>query len=182
MPGLRPGQRFFILNGQPIFSNFPLHPSLINQPSPYQPGRFYYQPQQSPAEFSKVPPPQFTYHQVPIEDFLLRNGVTGEISDVRHNYVPPDFSQNFISLNQPEVNYRQNLFRYGFPTSPPTKLIKSTPAPSNDEKKDRLKPIVVPDKESSDPNYFRYQSEKEEDDTVVIDAKYDNDDKDSEGN
>lgn len=199
LPGLKPGQRFFILNGQPLFSNYPVHPSFINQPS-YQPNtRLYYQ---QPQEFSKIPPPQ-PLQQNPIEDFFLRNAVTGEISNVRPNYIQPELTipQNFISLNQP-VDYRQNsLLRYTLPL-PITLTNKEIGVKSNNREaekanfKNELKPIVVldeevgkipddkQDKSKSNLDYFRYGKVDDDNDAVVIEAKLEQNkgDHDSEGN
>lgn len=177
LPGLRPGQRFFILNGQPLFSNYPLH--FINQPAYQQPGRFYFEA--PTAEFSKVPPPQYNLPQVPIEDFLLRNGITGEISNVRLPTESQTNHQNVITLNQPFTDYKTFL-PYSLPTPlTENKKIITKSAPSK-ENRQKLEPIIVPDDlQTKNFDDFRYESAND-DDTVVIEAKYDDVEKDTEGN
>ncbi|KAK9709400.1 hypothetical protein QE152_g26637 [Popillia japonica] len=113
-PSLKPGHRFFILNGQPLFSNYPL-PQFAN--SPFQPSgnefapvdrEFYtfrqHGPPFLPEGFSKQQSSDFS-NKGPLPDLFVRNSVTGQINGAKqHNYQNPQNeirnNQNFVSLNQ----------------------------------------------------------------------------------
>nr|XP_022914102.1 uncharacterized protein LOC111424700 [Onthophagus taurus] len=94
---LKPGQRFFILNGQPLFSNYPL-PQFSN--SPYQPT-----PERYGQDLYYKQSPSF-----PQDDFI--KPYQGETPrprpalDVRFNEL--DFNQNFFGLHQKNANNKVN--------------------------------------------------------------------------
>lgn len=111
---LRPGQRFFILNGQPLFDNY-----LNFAPNYPVQGNFNYKyaPVQSPAQASQISSakqeiefkpeykPDLEINQIPIQNLLLRNAVTGHISDVVQNeFLPPyssKYSENVVESGKP---------------------------------------------------------------------------------
>lgn len=115
MPALKPGHRFFILNGQPLFSNYPL-PQFAD--SPYQPSvnafgqadREFYTFRQNgpsflPEGFSKHQLSDSSPNKVPIGNFFVRNSITGQINGAKeHDFENPQneigYDQNFVSLNQ----------------------------------------------------------------------------------
>lgn len=126
IPPLKPGHRFFILNGQPLFSNYPL-PQFAN--SPYQPtlntfepvDREFYTLRQNrpsflPEGFSKLQSSDTLQRKVPVGSFFLRNSVTGQINGAKQQiYEDPQSdinpTQNFISLNQRDQPTSDILFK-----------------------------------------------------------------------
>ncbi|KRT83673.1 hypothetical protein AMK59_3698, partial [Oryctes borbonicus] len=107
---------FFILNGQPLFSDYPL-PQFPE--SPYQPSaagfgsadREFYTFRENGSPFL---PEGFAKRQqvsnslpnkVPVGNFFVRNSITGQINGAKeNNYEKPekdiDRAQNVVSLNQ----------------------------------------------------------------------------------
>ncbi|KAF2884194.1 hypothetical protein ILUMI_21976 [Ignelater luminosus] len=225
LPPLKPGQRFFILNGHPIFS---LEGVGVGAPQPQIPTLHQANPEiyvyRQAHQYEPIPQQQF--NQVPVQDLFLRNAVTGQISDVKplpaaiHGEIetaPQIADGNFISLNHPD-DFRQNFyFRNVVPVAiAPQKeynaapvLLKgqsnSKPEPLKDDKSqsrfakeleigrqgaflqvDPYSPIYSGNVYSGFPvadDYYRFadlKNGKDEDDTVVIDAKVQDDDKESE--
>ncbi|GJQ70442.1 hypothetical protein Trydic_g22861 [Trypoxylus dichotomus] len=165
-PALRPGHRFFILNGQPLFSNYPL-PQFAD--SPYQPSvsgfgpveREFYTYRQNdspflPEGFAKQQVSNNLPDKVPVGNFFVRNSVTGQINGAKdNNYEKPqndiDHSQNFVSLNQRDQPTPDILFKslqvlpykkQNLEQAPQIKINKGYQLL-------KLKPIDVPDSEDA---------------------------------
>lgn len=164
---LKPGQRFFVLNGQPLYPNYPFSP---------------YSGKTEQADFAYQQPEQsLGQNQAPLEGYFLRNSVTGQISDVNTNYVPQSTPQNYVSLNQPQ-DYKEGgyirttavfpQFHEGFSAYP---YAKGTGALEFE----KLEQLAGRNFENVPLNYFRYDTANtgvdNNDDTVVIDAKVQND-------
>lgn len=216
---LKPGQRFFILNGQPLFSNYPfqpysnnerieLKPTLSAQAQANQDFPLYRQDEFLPQSFEQFPgfsqqSSVLPLGQSALPNYFLRNSVTGQISDVNANYGKGDLvgqlpvqSQNFVSLNQPQdfkEGYLRNAFaapefqQYqdgysAFPFAKGTTLVGA----------EKLDPRFGSDVLQGYPgsyqisgngaqklplSYFQYDTNKPsaDDDSVVVDAKAQND-------
>lgn len=189
---LKPGQRFFILNGQPLFANYPIHPTYLNQPA-FQP-HTRFAPNFFSSGFSKVHP---LHHQIqlPVTDYFLKNSIAGDLSQKYPQ------SPNFLPLTQP-LDYKQNydfLSTLQYPLAfsgdhnlPTLKLTEKAEKfqPETNVKHYGLEPIVVTDqtnyeiKNTNIPglDYFRYNTNAKDtvDDTVVIEAKGQNEKEDAE--
>lgn len=130
---MRPGQRFFILNGQPLFDNYlhfpPSYPVQSNfnlkygqaQPAPQSAPQNAYPKQE--IEFKPEYKPELEINQIPIQNLLLRNAVTGHISDVVQNeFLPPyssKYSENVVGLsnqaNQPHQPQQEEAIFRSYP-------------------------------------------------------------------
>ena len=191
-PALKPGHRFFILNGQPLFSNYPLpqfskspyQPSFYNEaPSPTNFGDVFYRQNDLPY-FPDSIKPQYGngYHsKVPSDNLFLRNSVTGHFGniDVPHNDIE-------VPLNSAGVNAQTGYIRGAEPLPVLVKAIASNHYDDNERNNKKfLRPIEVPDEIDpfyeenvkdgiSNFDYPRIQSKNEADDdkeSVVIEAK-----------
>lgn len=215
---LKPGQRFFILNGQPLFSNYPfqpysnerveLKPTLSAQSNQEFP--LYRQDEFLPQSFEQFPSfgqPQTsglpTLGQTALPNYFLRNAVTGQISDVNGNYAgKSDFSaqlpQNFVSLNQPQ-DFKDGYLRNAFAapelqqyqdTYPGFSFGRTTQGAEAEKVDSRFgaealqgygSPYQISGNGQKLPlSYFQYETGKpnaENDDSVVIDAKSSQNDK-----
>lgn len=170
-PRLKPGHRFFILNGQPLFSNYPL-PQFAD--SPYQPSSNRFGPENTefygyrhngpsflPNGFNREPLDQATPHKIPVNNFFLRNSITGEINGAKPQEFDKGYNdiaspQNIVSLNQPDDNFDvlKNLpsLPYKVENYDQLPLLKTNFDANGFEATDpyqiaKLKPIVVPDDE-----------------------------------
>lgn len=133
-PSLKPGQRFFILNGQPLFSNYQFQPygaggesqnaqplsdryayTQANQNLPvYSESVSQFLPQNfnsAPEQFSSLD--QQSHSLLSQFPFSLRNSVSSQTSDVNgygQNVLRDQFpAQNFVSLNQPH-EFKENEY------------------------------------------------------------------------
>lgn len=158
VPGtsLKPGHRFFILNGEDLFTNFPLpNNKELNlkyaQSQPEQIQLPLYPQSQSFDKQSEV-----EINNIPIQTLLLRNAVSGQISSIQDLDTEAKLPDNFIALNQPSAD--QALYRSNFPIN-----IGS----------DNNQPIgqfrYIP---PSEP-YFSLNGDDFENDAIIIDAKAD---------
>ncbi|XP_057653101.1 uncharacterized protein LOC130891978 [Diorhabda carinulata] len=95
---LKPGQRFFILNGQPLYQNYP--PNY-----PELPAFTYQQLQDKPQEFG---------YNFPVQTVLLKTaGDLNQQPKAAETAFADQFPHNFISLNQPIIPQGGSLFTTG---------------------------------------------------------------------
>lgn len=146
---LRPGQRFFILNGQPLFSNFPYNNQIYPGINPN-------------LKFSQVTPsfiPQTPTKNIsPYQNVLFRNTPVENLQNTQ-KFSPSAFQnsypENLVLLNQPGVFQEDLIFR-------------SPAVPLNLEQPKEEKPQLRLNEE----NYGLFlRNSDQEDDSVVIDAK-----------
>lgn len=202
VPQLKPGQQFFILNGNPLFSNFPLDLSNIPQTN-YHTGLH----QSNPEVFVYRQQPQYV-SGLQNQDLFLRNFVTGQIADVKTpsfeaplpvengNYISlnnaNDFRQNVVIRNQvPLTSASSNEFPNQFSPLLLKSLSEGKPAAglqdSRQGKRVELVSTLSPYNAgllypglNGFTDYYQYANPIQltgEDDTVVIDAKLQEDDK-----
>ncbi|XP_018570314.1 uncharacterized protein LOC108910241 [Anoplophora glabripennis] len=167
IPGtsLKPGHRFFILNGEDLFTNFPL-------PNNRELNLKYTQNQPEQIQLPLYPQSQnldkqseIDINNIPVQTLLLRNAVTGQISNVQDLNSEAKLPENYIGLNQPSAD--QALFRSGFPINIGT---------------EDFQPIGQFRYSAPSEPYFSFDGDDFENDAVVIDAKADDadDNKDNE--
>lgn len=172
IPGtsLKPGHRFFILNGEDLFTNFPL-------PNNREINLKYAQNQPEQIQLPLYPQSQnidkqseIEVNNIPIQTLLLRNAVTGQISNVRDLDSEAKVPENFVTLNQPSAD--PALFRSGFPIN-----IDS----------ENIQPIGQFRYTAPSEPYFSFDGDDFENDAIIIDAKTDgadilkDEDKNNEG-
>ncbi|KYB27727.1 uncharacterized protein LOC658244 [Tribolium castaneum] len=147
-PNLRPGQRFFILNGQPLFSNFPYNNQIypgINPNLKYA--------QVAPSFVPQTP----TKNISPFQNVLFRNTPVENTHKPTGSDFHQSYPENLVLLNQPGIFQDDVIFR-----SPalPLNLVQ--------------KPKDEPQLRENENGYglFHLRSkEEQEDDTIVVDAK-----------
>lgn len=158
IPGtsLKPGHRFFILNGEDLFTNFPLPNNrelnlkyAENQPEQIQ--LPLYPQSQNLDKQSEV-----EVNNIPIQTLLLRNAVAGQISNIQDLDTEAKLPENFIALNQPSAD--QALFRSSFPINIASENIQPIG-------QFRYTPPSEP--------YFSLDGDDIENDAIIIDAKAD---------
>ncbi|KAJ8976888.1 hypothetical protein NQ317_016487 [Molorchus minor] len=112
-PNLKPGHRFFILNGEDLFT-YPFQ-------SDPQVNLKYDQPEQIPIaayQQPQIPQQRDTgVNTLPIQTILLRNGVTNQIANVQDLGIQQKLPENFVTLNQ---GSQDPFFRSSLPISIPT--------------------------------------------------------------
>lgn len=104
---LKPGQRFFILNGQPLYQNYPLSYQEV-------PSYGYQQVDQPFQQLQDIQKPQEFGYNIPVQTVLLRNdgdlNQQTKTAETASQTFGEQFPQNFISLNQPIIP-QGSLFR-----------------------------------------------------------------------
>lgn len=176
---LRPGQRFFILNGQPLFSNYPnfgyQHPNLV-------PERFANPYLQRPQQFYPQQQPQRDHQQFkPIRSSLANIIIRNQPQVVRQHVVPAHLKgHNFpqqpdglpITLHNQEVDKNLQsvlLAKDGLQSRYYEKTI-----PFDEHQiplaQDQVQPVF-----DTNPvgnfDYYKYNDAAEES-AIIIDAKY----------
>ncbi|KAJ8956869.1 hypothetical protein NQ318_014285, partial [Aromia moschata] len=163
-PSLKPGHRFFILNGEDLFTGFPFRSGPdVNLK--------YAQPEQLPTYQPEILPQQkdIDLNALPIRTILLRNpGAADQISNVQGLNEQQKLPENFVELNQ--APQQEAFFRSNFPVNI-----------------DDIQPLGQFRFSSPGDQFFAFNGDDIENDSVVIDAKADeiasgtNDDTGSEG-
>lgn len=177
IPQLKPGQQFFILNGQDLFSGFPFQGQQpILQPGLHQP---------NPEVLIYRQQPQYLNQP---QDLFQRNTVTGQISDIKPNNLISNQNENLVELNPND--FRQSYFiNNPFPFTQQQQLI------NNDQIGKQENVLLRMAKDIAQPNVYNYYQQvpyynnlqvkklnnEDDDDTVVIDAKVQSDDVKNEG-
>ncbi|XP_072394243.1 uncharacterized protein [Diabrotica undecimpunctata] len=106
---LKPGQRFFILNGQPLYQNYPLnYPEIPN---------FGFQQIEQPFQQLQSEPreEEFNNYRIPVQTVLLRNsGPVEQPQNIAQNAqsAPQQLFPSFNQQNIPQESY----FRTSLPT------------------------------------------------------------------
>ncbi|XP_068904936.1 uncharacterized protein [Tenebrio molitor] len=150
---LRPGQRFFILNGQPLFSNFPYNNQLY--PGVHPSVNLKYA-QIAPSFISQPAAKNVS----PFQNVLFRNSQIDDVS-ATHRLAGSDLQQaypeNLVLLNQPPFQ-DDSLFRNPLPAFQQTKELKP-----------QLREEI---KQQNDFGIFQLKENSDQDnDAVIIEAR-----------
>ncbi|KAJ8918416.1 hypothetical protein NQ315_008113 [Exocentrus adspersus] len=164
---LKPGHRFFILNGEDLFTNYPVVPGnreeilKYSQNQPEQlPFPFYQQPQ----NFDKRG--EFDVNNLPVQALFLKNSAVNQPPVVQKLNGEEKLPESFITLNQ--ANADQALFRSSIPLSIGSEDIHQTLGQF------RYTPPSEP--------YFSLYGDDAENDAVIVDANADGSNSFAEGN
>ncbi|XP_044266653.1 uncharacterized protein LOC123012659 [Tribolium madens] len=156
---LRPGQRFFILNGQPLFSNFPYNNQIYPGINPN-------------LKYAQVTPnfvPQTPAKNIsPFQNVLFRNAPVDSTQKLASSDFHQSYPENLVLLNQPGIFQDDLIFR-------------SPALPLNLQQKPKDEPQLR-ENENGFGLFHLKNNEEQEDDTVIIDAKEQQDGTDGNNN